>query len=326
MYNSAPSRMELMASVSRSSGLEKGGDDLKNFKIQEEYRQFIHGKLDQLIKRHYPRRFVNENDAEKTHRVEEQENVLILFRKLREGVQASKRKNEFALEVYETSLYLSIVFESPRQPPSIIPHLIPHLYQTATCPQPLRLTTLILTLLYHLGTSYPSQTTFFKHLKSIPTALLPKDSKAARWITMLARSLRMKNYAQFERLSRITTLSSLLGGPIHGFLSIDSLTNSTRAQASQEYAHGAILTTLDALRNKARETFWTVLRSSYRELGCTSNSGDTKEWISRSLCMESPLSEDLTLESEAWLDRKAQEGHTRRKEGVEGRWIICKVS
>ncbi|EAU86223.2 hypothetical protein CC1G_03434 [Coprinopsis cinerea okayama7 len=69
-----PSRMELMASVSRSSGLERDGDDLKNYNIQQEYREFIQGKLDGFSKR-YP---LEIRSADK-QRIEAQENLLILF-------------------------------------------------------------------------------------------------------------------------------------------------------------------------------------------------------------------------------------------------------
>ncbi|KAJ3548365.1 hypothetical protein NMY22_g1293 [Coprinellus aureogranulatus] len=310
-----------MASVSRSSGLEKGGDDLKDFKIQEEYREFVHEKFSQLVKRHYPRRFIHENKREKEHRIEEQENVLIIFRKLREGVMASKRNDAFALEVYETSLYLSIIFESPKQPPSIIPHLIPTVYKTATCPQPLRLATIILSLLYHLATTYPSQTTYRKHLETIPTEHLPRDSKAFRWLSSLVRSLRTRNYAQFDRLSRTSNLVEILGGQVGGLLMIESLTKSPRADASRELAHNAILTVLHTLRTKARETFWAVLRSAYNELACTPNAGDSKQWLTRSLVMQSPLSEDLTLEAEAWLEEQARTGQVLPKEGVKGRYL-----
>ncbi|KAF8882027.1 hypothetical protein CPB84DRAFT_225698 [Gymnopilus junonius] len=44
--------MNLMASVSRSSGLEKDGDDLKNYNAQEEYRRFIQEKVDNIFENH----------------------------------------------------------------------------------------------------------------------------------------------------------------------------------------------------------------------------------------------------------------------------------
>jgi hypothetical protein len=225
--------------------------------------------------------------------------------------------------VYETSLYLSIVFESPRQPPSIIPHLIPSVCQTAPCSQPLRLATLIVSLLYHLEMTYPSQSTFRKHLDSIPHTLLPRDSTTYQWISALARSLRMKNYPRFDRLSQISNIVSTLGEPVGGLLTIASLTTALRTDASRELAHAAILTTLHTLRMKARDSFWAVLRSAYNELACTPNAGDSKQWLTRSLCLESPLSEDLTMDPEMWLDEQARAGQVLAKEGVKGRYL-CK--
>lgn len=234
--------------------------------------------------------------------------------------------------VYETSLFLSIIFENYRQPPSIIPHLIPSLYQSSNCSdQPLRQATIVLSLLHHLATTYPSQSTYRTHFKSIPETYLPRTSKAYNWIASLTRSLRTRNYTQFDRLSRLSSSSDL---PIllglqntHGILSIESLTNRPREAVSAELAYATILTTLDTLRTKARESFWVVVRSAYRELGCTASAGDTREWLSRSLCLEAMLSAgDRTMSPEEWLDGQVRVGGTRRKEGVEGRWVVCKAA
>ncbi|RPD77598.1 hypothetical protein L226DRAFT_532370 [Lentinus tigrinus ALCF2SS1-7] len=141
--------MELIASVSRSSGLEKDGDALRDPKIQEEYRAFIQGKVDEYWKK-YPLRSHRERaDAEedagaadadaRRNRKEMEDNLLIVFRKLREGVLSTQRRDAFALEVYETSLHLSVLFNSPVQTTSTLSHLFPDLYinvspSTATTP------------------------------------------------------------------------------------------------------------------------------------------------------------------------------------------------
>ncbi|KAG2009828.1 hypothetical protein CC2G_012713 [Coprinopsis cinerea AmutBmut pab1-1] len=315
-----PSRMELMASVSRSSGLERDGDDLKNYNIQQEYREFIQGKLDGFSKR-YP---LEIRSADK-QRIEAQENLLILFRKLREGVYASKRRDEFALEVYETSFYLSIIFNSAKQIAAVMNHLVPGTYESVTCPKPLCRPTIVLSLLYHLVASYPSQTTYHHHLRSISDELLPRRSNAHNWIRSLASALRTRNYSKFAQLYKKQSMSMIFEDTEKDTLGLDALSIS-QAQSSKQLAKIAILAVLDDLRSRARDTAWTVLRSAYREFSCDANSESTKTWLSRTLSLQPLLvTDDRTWTAEGWLEDRATHGHTRRKEGVEGRWIVCKV-
>ncbi|KAI0699956.1 hypothetical protein C8T65DRAFT_658729, partial [Cerioporus squamosus] len=137
VYEPGKRHMELIASVSRSSGLEKDGDALRDPKIQEEYRAFIQGKVDEYWKK-YPLRSHRASGHEdgdagaeadaRRNRMEMEENLLILFRKLREGLLSIHRRDAFALEVYETSLHLSVLFKSPVQTTSTLSHLFPDLY------------------------------------------------------------------------------------------------------------------------------------------------------------------------------------------------------
>ncbi|PSR71996.1 hypothetical protein PHLCEN_2v12206 [Hermanssonia centrifuga] len=73
--------MELIASVSRSSGLEKDGDALRNFKLQEKYREFIQEKVSFGL-------HVNHSWTL----------FMIFSGKLREGILSTKRNDAFALE------------------------------------------------------------------------------------------------------------------------------------------------------------------------------------------------------------------------------------
>ncbi|KAJ2984610.1 hypothetical protein NUW54_g10448 [Trametes sanguinea] len=100
--NDGRRRMELIASVSRSSGLERDGDALRDLKTQEEYREFIQSKVDEYWKT-YPlegRRPgpVNGNPGLEQHKKEMEGNLLILFRKLREGLMSIQRRDAFARE------------------------------------------------------------------------------------------------------------------------------------------------------------------------------------------------------------------------------------
>ncbi|KIJ45118.1 hypothetical protein M422DRAFT_29972 [Sphaerobolus stellatus SS14] len=118
--------MDLLASVSRSSGLQSDGDELKKSRVQEDYRKFVQTRLDDYLRKHplYDHIENVENRGEDSQK-NTQSNILILFRKLREGLMASKRLDDFALEVYEISFFLSIIFRIPAQTTSISGQLLP---------------------------------------------------------------------------------------------------------------------------------------------------------------------------------------------------------
>ncbi|GLB38224.1 hypothetical protein LshimejAT787_0500890 [Lyophyllum shimeji] len=311
--------MEHIASVSRSSGLEKGGDTLKDFNVQEEYRDFLQGKMDEVLSK-YPRRHL-ESAKEASQRINAQENVLILFRKLREGISSSQRSDAFALEAYETSLYLAAAFESPRQSTSIIPHLVPGLYLTSPAPHDNRTATVLISLLHHLVTAYPSQGSYRQHFDTIPVDFLPRDGAPFTWITRLARSLRTQNYAVFEQLTSPSSISKVLGDEedLAGALKSLSISDGDRrATLARQALHGLV----HSLRYKARNTNWDIVRSAYREFSCDTE--ETRAWLVRSLSLRSSVPYGRSIEAEQWLEEKATLGHARRKEGVPGRWMIYK--
>ncbi|KAF8964171.1 hypothetical protein BDZ97DRAFT_1660629 [Flammula alnicola] len=325
-------RMNLMASVSRSSGLEQDGDDLKNYKTQEEYREFIQEKAFTPYK--FYSMYISLTGQfrgvdEKKQRIDIQENLLIIFReKLREGVASSSRKDAFALETYETSLYISIIFKSPKQTTSIIPHLFPPRIsgqlQSAgfTLASP-SIFSLLNSLLHYLVTFYPSQGPYHQHLGSIPETLLPNKSQVSTWLSSLTKSLRMRNYARFAVLSQRATVVDMLETSVANSKKVD--TKGSSPHGDDNLGLKAVLFLVDTLRKKAADTAWAVIRSAYRELSCDQASVETKTWLTRSLCLESAVADSQNCDVETWLERMAPLGHVRRKEGIEGRWIVCKA-
>ncbi|CAA7262917.1 unnamed protein product [Cyclocybe aegerita] len=306
--------MHLMASVSRSSGLEKDGDDLKNHAIQEEYRKFIQEKLDEVMSARC--RIHSESESGKKLRVDTQENVLILFRRLREGVASSSRNDAFAMEAYETSLYLSILFESPKQTTSIIPHLF------ATDPPPIpkpAIYTILCSLLHFLVVSYPSQSRYHEHLDSIPRSLLSRKSELFLWLSSLTKSLRTRNYSKFAALAQKRTIVQF----IDSFLELHETKMEGAHKADDKLGLEAVLFFTDVLRQKAAETSWTILRSAYRELWFDYES--TKTWLPRSLCLDSIQDDRRSVRIDDWMGSRVSMGHVRPKDGVEGRWIVCKA-
>ncbi|KAH7885414.1 hypothetical protein F5I97DRAFT_1382091 [Phlebopus sp. FC_14] len=300
-------RMDHIASISRSSGLEKDGDSLKDYGLQESYRTFI----DEKLKAFWDVYMVESREADALRRQKRdgQENILILFRKLREGIFSSGRKDKFALEVYETSLYCSVIFDSPAQTTSILSHPLPSMYASTNAPHPSCFVTVLIILLHNLVNAYPSQRTYFEQLKQITPNFLERSSPPYGWIATLALSLRTLNFIRFEQLSRPAAFEQLLP-PVPDAIG-----------AFRNLPRDALSSLVSRLRLKARGTAWAVLRNGYREL---SSSEGTRSWLCRQLLFESIALEHPAVHFEEWVEEECRHGHLRRKEGIDGRWIVCK--
>lgn len=275
--------------------------------MQEEYREFIQEKLNGVWKR-----FIAEDKMTEKQRMDAQENVLILFRKLREGIYACGRKDGFALEVYETSFHLAVLFNVHRQIGSIIPHLFGDLLRTNISNEKDPSVAILVCLLYHLVAEYPSQLTYRNFLDSLPSVFRFKDTSAYTWIKNLSRSIRTRNYVQFELLTHQSALVDLVGDRCPDPTSI------------QHVARLAFYFLVDCLHSRNRSTTWTVLRSAYRELSCHSES-ETRAWLTRTLVLHPVASPKAVADLDGWLESESLLGHVRRKDGVDGRWIVCKV-
>ncbi|KAF9242634.1 hypothetical protein BU15DRAFT_43837 [Melanogaster broomeanus] len=307
--------MEHIASVSRSSGLEKDGDSLKNRVVQEQYRAFIDDKLKTFWDLYMSDSSKSLTESGKRQKKDSQENILILFRKLREGLSSSGRRDGFTLEAYETSLHLSVIFDSTVQTTSILSHLVPDIYPKLTTRQPFRLATMLILLLHHLVTSYPSQRTYFEQIRQITPNYLERPSAAYSWISAVAQSLRTSNFVQFEQLSHPDAFDYLLPPP-------RPRSNPKDTGAFSDLPKDAVYALISRLRSKAREKAWIVVRNAYREL---SSSDETRSWLGRHLFFDSFGSEVTVVRFDEWMQQRHRDGHLRPKEGAEGRWMVCKA-
>ncbi|PPQ85178.1 hypothetical protein CVT25_004185 [Psilocybe cyanescens] len=226
---------------------------------------------------------------------------------------------------YETSLYLSALFDSPKQTISIIPHLLPvrHEHPPKFTSHGPSIYTVLISLLHHLVAQYPSQGTYFQQLDSIPNALLTANSDVMKWMTSLTRCLRARNYAKFANLSQRSHVMDILQPSLDKDKALSD--TPTGPESDGDLGLKAVLNLLEALRKNAGDTAWTTIRSAYRELSCDSISSETQAWLSRSLCLDSLLDPSFSDDAEKWLIDRTPAGHVRRKEGAEGKWIICKV-
>lgn len=215
--------------------------------------------------------------------------------------------------VYETSFYLSVIFNSAKQIAAAMSHLVPDAYQNLTCPKPLCRPTVVLSLLYHLVASYPSQASYCQHMSLIPPSLFPRQSGAHHWIQNLASALRTRNYSRFSQFYKKQSMTIVFEDSVPG----GDVSNTQTVKI-------AILAILDDLRSKARDTSWAVLRSAYRELD--SSVDLTSTWLTTSLSLQPLLvTDDRTWTPQSWLNEQSTRGHTRQKEGFQEKWIICKV-
>ncbi|KAJ6585327.1 hypothetical protein B0H19DRAFT_927507 [Mycena capillaripes] len=232
--------------------------------------------------------------------------------KLREGIISSKRVDKFALEafsVYETSLYLAVLFDSPRHITPVIPALMSYFHLPSTEPHRNCILTILICLLHHLVAAHPSQREFHAYLASVPRAFFPNTSGAHVWITSLAGCIRARNYAKIDKLTQVSALP------------VDDI----ESESGPELPQKALFHLIDSLRNKTREMAWMVMRSAYRELSCQVDPHlNTREWLERSLGLLSGIPGKSSLGLDEWLDRESGLGHLRRKDGIEGRWIVCK--
>ncbi|KIO05369.1 hypothetical protein M404DRAFT_141071, partial [Pisolithus tinctorius Marx 270] len=251
--------------------------------------------------------------------------------KLREGLLSSGRNDQFALEgssLYETSLYLSIMFESSvgmLDTTSILARLVPGMYTTIVRPlqssqsqspsQSSASLTAILMLLHTLIITYPSQRAYFDTLKSIPECILDRKSETYVWVRAVARCLGGCDFVEFEKLTRGSSVFDLVASTAPNAQAIPS-------RHTLDLARTALRVLLSRLRAKARDRAWVVFRSAYREI---SEGDEVKRWLERYLALESSVPGTGKIPFDEWIRERERDGHVGRKEGAVGKWVVCKL-
>lgn len=148
-FTPIPNEMELLASVSRSGGTEEG-DALKNYDTQERLRGYIDEKVSLGTKLDRTDVQIHRYHSDPEDSVECLKNIVLLFRtcptasragdpegprnaytpgKLREGVVASGRLDDFTIELFEESVRYAILAHDEAQLLSALNGLVPHMYQ-----------------------------------------------------------------------------------------------------------------------------------------------------------------------------------------------------
>lgn len=135
----------------------------------------------------------------------------------------------------------------------------------------------------------------------------------------------MRNYAKLACLTtKLAVLSAI--SQAQRSADVDSLKQpSPDCARGSKLALDAVLCLLDRLRQKAAESSWAIIRSAYREFSMDEEAEGTKTWLSRSLSLESIYHSEHSISAADWMERKVSLGNVRKKEGCEGRWVVCKT-
>lgn len=116
--------MERLGLVSRGDEGPDGG--LRNASTQQEYYAYIHEKLDE-----YRRRFPDELNILSDESIKQREAldaIVRMYRKLREGLLASLRVDDFAVTAYEEAAYYSLLARRFEQAITSLSQLVNVLY------------------------------------------------------------------------------------------------------------------------------------------------------------------------------------------------------
>jgi hypothetical protein len=217
--------------------------------------------------------------------------------------------------VYETSLWLSIIFHSHAQTTAILSPLLPDLYISVVSTVKDEASsglTVLLASLHSLERHYPSQRAFFDLSKSLPPSFALQDDHQV-WLHDLSCSLRRSGYSHFRRLTQKTTLVRLVASetpdqtPLHP------------GPDGPDLALLSLQTLVTSLRDRLRLSAWCTVRSAYREFALPQC--DTTTWLSNVLLLEVETGKQ-EAHVQLWFTSREQLGEVVKKDGIDGRWAV----
>jgi hypothetical protein len=174
---------------------------------------------------------------------------------------------------------------------------------------------ILISLLHHLVSAYPTQSTFREQLRSLPHTVFCAG-EARTWIIDLASALRFRNYYRLQELTQPQAYA-------HFVLERASLASLPRGVTLPSLARRALDELIAQIMKKARQTAWVVMRSAYPLFACQAGS-ETRIWLERSLFLHTDRQFLPNDDLDNWLEAKSRAGEIDHKEGVEGRWVVRK--
>ena len=217
--------------------------------------------------------------------------------------------------VYETSLYLSILFGcsvAQDMPTAILSHLQNMYNSNASCMSTSTTTTTTIHLLHLLLMGYPSQQAYFDRLKTLTSrSNTTQEGAPSSWIRALARALLRYDFITFDVLSQVDAFERSHSCPP----SCGSTTTgrSIAMGPFDDLSKAAVSTLLARLRSKARGTAWSVMKGAYRVV---SVSDQKEEWVGRYLVLDGASRADV----ETWMEERSRVGDAILERG--GWWKI----
>jgi hypothetical protein len=218
--------------------------------------------------------------------------------------------------VYETSLWLSIIFRSHAQTVSILTPLLPDLYLSVKPPkgEASSSLTVLLASLHSLERHYPSQRAFFDLKKSMPPSISLKDDHQD-WLRGLSCSLRRSGYSQFQQLTQNASL---------GRLAALETPNHTPPSIAPDLPLLSLQTLVTSIRDHLRVSAWCTIRSAYREFALPLP--NTTTWLSEVLLLEPEMGKQEPRRDsdmvQVWFTSRENLGEVVRKDGADGRWSV----
>ncbi|KAG8834637.1 hypothetical protein FRC17_007939 [Serendipita sp. 399] len=296
LQGSETHRFEYISSISRSGGGDDlDGDSLKNYETQEKYRAWIDEKLLKV-------EAANNKLGEEREKLAK-EDLVRLFRKLREGVIAAKRHDEFATEVYETSLLLAAAYGAMDQVTALAAQIL--MLNDAEDVTVVALQsflvkneiTLLLALLHQVVVGMRHPPTFLSALKIIiqrpPSLVLSSDR--TNWLRSLVIDVKTQNYHSIRRLTSQSRLTALIQ---------DCLSPGNHGKRQE----AAITQEVTRLQHCIRDATWGVVRHAYRD--------ETEDWLAITL--------QLSSNPGGWLQQKQQIQEALCSDDKPARWKLYK--
>ncbi|EJT98429.1 hypothetical protein DACRYDRAFT_90977 [Dacryopinax primogenitus] len=303
--------MERLAMISRSGEGDSDNDTLKDYEVQQEFWEYIEEHINAYkVSNPFPPTLNDDSSSSlSSSQNETLTNILLMLRKLREGVLASHRVDSFAVGVYETSVSVAIYCQEDKALSSIFGRLVPELYDLhedaelaaaflyllTTKPRgqklssPLRQRTpsrddyTAVYLLHLLVTGYPSQRDFLLRSK----VLLMRTSPHFQLVAATAANIRQGNYWALAQL----VLHCL----------------PTRNDLIQRM--------MVAILAKTRQRTWATLKVAYVQLQL-----DHRHWLCSALGFEK------TTSVQKFMAERVKRGEVMEKEGKEPTWTIVKAA
>ena len=221
--------------------------------------------------------------------------------------------------MYETSLWLSIIFHSHAQTTAILSPLLPDLYLSVRStakgePEASSSLTVLLASLHSLERHYPSQRAYFDLSKSLPPSFTLRDDHKV-WLRELSGSLRRSGYSDFRRLTQKTTLGRLVAS---------EAPDETPLHQGPDLALLSFQTLVTGLRDRLRLSAWCIVRSAYRDFALPQH--DTATWLSNVLLLEvEKEKQEAHRDSDrvkVWFTSRENLGEVVKKDGADGRWAV----